>query len=202
MGDFGAFTRAALAFPAVLFTFALLVVAAYWLLVLIGGAAVDILDGGEGVDGGAAGLPVTVTLSLGVLIAWAGSLTGAALTESPRLRAAALGLSLCAAWLGAHAAARLARRLLPDERVASRDDFVGRVCVIRTGRVTADFGQAEVRADDGATAVVQVRTQESGLTAGSSALIFDYDAEGEFFRVAPFDAADGPARHGRLTPTT
>ncbi|OKI08060.1 hypothetical protein A6A06_34965 [Streptomyces sp. CB02923] len=192
MGDFGAFARAALAFPAVLFSFALLVVAAYWLLVLIGGAGVDILDGGEGVDGGTAGLPVTVTLSLGVLIAWAVSLAGAALTESMPLRAAALVLALFAAWAGTRVAVRLARRLLPPERVASRDDFVGRVCVIRTGRVSSDFGQAEVRADDGSTAIVQVRTQDPGLTAGSSALIFDYDADGEFFRVAPFDAALDP----------
>ncbi|MFK8849614.1 hypothetical protein [Streptomyces sp. Ac-502] len=195
MGDFAAFTRAALAFPAVFFTFALLVVAAYWLLVLLGGAGVDILDGGEGVDGGSAGsagLPVTVTLSLGVLIAWAVSLTGAALTESLPLRAAALALALLAAWAGTRVAVRLARRLLPPERVASREDFVGRVCVVRTGRVSSDFGQAEVRADDGSTAVVQVRTEETGLTAGSSALIFDYDADGEFFRVAPFDAALDP----------
>lgn len=194
MGDFAAFTRAALAFPAVFFTFALLVVAAYWLLVLLGGAGVDILDGGEGVDGsvGTAGLPVTVTLSLGVLIAWAVSLAGAALTESLPLRAAALALALFAAWAGTRVAVRLARRLLPPERVASRGDFVGRVCVIRTGRVSSDFGQAEVRADDGSTAVVQVRTEETGLTAGSSALIFDYDADGEFFRVAPFDAALDP----------
>ncbi|MFD7668754.1 hypothetical protein [Streptomyces sp. NPDC059788] len=195
MGDFGAFTRAALAFPAALFTFALVVVAAYWLLVLIGGAGVDILDGGEGVDGGSAGtagLPVTVTLTLGVLIAWAVSLAGAALTESLPLRAAALALALCAAWAGTRVAVRLARRLLPPERVASRDDFVGRVCVIRTGRVSSDFGQAEVRADDGSTAIVQVRTQDPGLTAGHSALIFDYDADGEFFRVAPFDAALDP----------
>ncbi|MEU7191054.1 hypothetical protein [Streptomyces sp. NPDC045369] len=194
MGDFAAFTRAALAFPAVFFTFALLVVAAYWLLVLLGGAGVDILDGGEGVDGsaGTAGLPVTVTLSLGVLIAWAVSLAGAALTGSLPLRAAALVLSLLAAWAGTRVAVRLARRLLPPERVASREDFVGRVCVVRTGRVSSDFGQAEVRADDGSTAVVQVRTEETGLTAGSSALIFDYDADGEFFRVAPFDAALDP----------
>ncbi|MFH8407248.1 hypothetical protein ACH4FX_21015 [Streptomyces sp. NPDC018019] len=195
MGDFGAFTRAALAFPAVLFTFALLVVAVYWLLVLIGGAGVDILDGGEGVDGGSAGpagLPVTVALSLGVLIAWAVSLAGAALTDSLPMRAAALVLALCAAWIGIRAAAGLARRLLPPERVASRGDFVGRVCVIRTGRVSSDFGQAEVRADDGSTAVIQVRTEKTGLTAGSSALIFDYDADGEFFRVAPFDAALDP----------
>ncbi|MFH8349914.1 hypothetical protein [Streptomyces sp. NPDC018045] len=195
MGDFGAFTRAALAFPAVCFTFALLVVAVYWLLVLVGGAGVDILDGGEGVDGGfagATGLPVTVTLSLGVLIAWAVSLAGAALTESPPLRAAALALALLTAWAGTRVAVRLARRLLPPERVASRNDFVGRVCVIRTGRVSSDFGQAEVRADDGSTAVIQVRTEETGLTAGSSALIFDYDADGEFFRVAPFDAALDP----------
>ncbi len=61
--------------------------------------------------------------------------------------------------------------------------------MIRTGRVTADFGQAEVAAEDGSTATVQVRTPtpDPGLTAGRTALIFDYDAEGEHFLVAPFD---------------
>jgi hypothetical protein len=47
------FLDAALAFPAVLFTFALVVVIACWLLVLVGGMEVDALDGGEGVGSGA-----------------------------------------------------------------------------------------------------------------------------------------------------
>ncbi|MGO4757230.1 hypothetical protein AB4212_52960 [Streptomyces sp. 2MCAF27] len=49
--------RAALGFPAVLFSFALLVVAGYWLVVLIGGAdGVDAFDGGDGVHADVAGL--------------------------------------------------------------------------------------------------------------------------------------------------
>ncbi|MFG2226377.1 hypothetical protein [Streptomyces sp. NPDC048644] len=193
MGDF---LHAALAFPAALFSFALVIVAGYWLLVLIGGAGVHILDGGEdghaGTGAQEAGLPVTVTLSLGLLIAWLVSLAGAALTADLPLRAASLAVAVAAAWAGTRLAARIARRVLPPEQVASRDDFIGRICVIRTGRVDSGFGQAEVRADDGATAIVQVRTEETGLAAGSSALIFDYDADGEFFRVAPFDGALDP----------
>jgi hypothetical protein len=74
----------------------------------------------------------------------------------------------------------------------SRRDFVGRACVIRTGRVGPDFGQAEVHAADGSSALVQVRQSldeaagpGSVLRSGASALIYDYDAEGEFFRVMP-----------------
>ncbi|GAA5004147.1 hypothetical protein GCM10025734_42170 [Kitasatospora paranensis] len=80
----------------------------------------------------------------------------------------------------------------------SRRDFVGLGCVIRTGRVGPDFGQAEVRAADGSSAVVQVRQNRadaaaagSGLRAGTSALIYDYDAEGEFFWVMPAPPSTG-----------
>jgi hypothetical protein len=34
--------------------------------------------------------------------------------------------------------------MLPDEKVPSRRDFIGRMCVIRTGRVDLEFGQATV----------------------------------------------------------
>ena len=70
------------------------------------------------------------------------------------------------------------------EKPASRNDFVGRTAIVKTTRVTENYGQAEVTADDGGTAVVQVRAAKSTeLTAGQTALIFDYDAEGEFFWV-------------------
>ncbi|MFE3200784.1 hypothetical protein ACWGR4_13835 [Embleya sp. NPDC055664] len=211
MGDF---VRAALAFPAVLFSFALVVVAAYWLLVLIGGVAVGHGGPGGGHHGGhwahgghdghgghgdhgpgdTAGVPVTVTISFAIAVTWFCCLVGTALTERWWLRAAALPAALGAGWLAARLARALGRRFLKPERPSLRADFVGRTCLIRTGRVGHDFGQAEVRAEDGSTALLQVRTDESGLVSGSTALIFDYDVAGEFFRVTRFDSALDPDR--------
>ncbi|MFI0895699.1 hypothetical protein [Streptomyces sp. NPDC020983] len=153
---------------------------------------------------GLGGVPVTVVLSLLVAFAWflslAGSaavraLTGADAPSAPvrallyaAVAAAAPAGSWCATWV----LVRPLRRLFPDVRPPSRADFTGRVCVIRTGRVTAHFGQAEVAAPDGSTAVVQVRQHgDDTFTAGSTALLYDYDPEGEFFWVAPFDVPGG-----------
>ncbi|MGC0420839.1 hypothetical protein [Embleya sp. AB8] len=211
MGDF---VRAALAFPAVLFSFALVVVAAYWLLVLIGGVAVGHGGSGGGHHGGlsghgghdghgghgdhgsrdTAGVPITVTISFAIAVTWFGCLVGTALTDRWWLRAAALPAALGLGWLTARLVRSLGRRFLPAERPSLRADFVGRTCVIRTGRVGHDFGQAEVRAEDGSTAILQVRTDESGLVSGSTALIFDYDEPGEFFRVTRFDSVLDPDR--------
>ncbi|MCX4758633.1 hypothetical protein [Kitasatospora purpeofusca] len=191
------FTEAALGFPTALFSFALLVVIGYWGLVLLGGLGVDALDGGEGVDthGGAlaglglGGVPVTVAGSLLIAVAWFVSLAGSVLTTGPAARSAVLATALASAWAGTRAALRPIARRLPRERAASRSDFVGRLCVVRTGRVGADFGQAEVTAQDGSSAVVQVRSlaEEPGLTVGRTALIFDYDPDAECYLVAAFD---------------
>jgi hypothetical protein len=86
-------------------------------------------------------------------------------------------------------------KLFPDERVPSRQDFIGLICVIRSGWVDDGFGQAEVAARDGSTALVPVRqarrTGEEPLTAGSTALLYTYDDTGEFFWVAPYSDFDG-----------
>ena len=79
--------------------------------------------------------------------------------------------------------------LFPDEPAPSLHDFVGLTCTIRTGRVDGDFGQAEVAARDGSTAVVQVRQNDGArLELGSTGLLYAYDDTGE---LAPrrFDAA-------------
>lgn len=204
------FLDAALAFPAVLFGFALVVVIVYWLVVLVGAAEVDALDGGEGVSSGGSstgfagafaalrleGVPVTVVLSLLIAIAWFVSLAGAALFESVLPRVLVLPVALFVSWTATWVLIRPLRHLSTQETGVSRDDFVGRVCVIRTSWVDAGFGQAEVTSDDGSTALVQVRCEgrndTDSLISGSSALIFDYDVEGEFFRVAPYDAALDP----------
>jgi hypothetical protein len=195
----GEFLDAALGFPAVLFSSALVVVVGYWLLVLVGAAEHDAFDGDIDTDAaGLGGVPVTVAVSLLTVLSWFISLFGGLLLhragiDGPAYATGALGvlaLALLIAWRTTRLAVRPLRALFPDEPAPSRHDFVGRTCVIRTGRVSTEFGQAEVTARDGSTAVVQVRqTGEDDLRAGSTALLYAYDDAREFFWVAPFDLA-------------
>ncbi|WP_200208734.1 OB-fold-containig protein [Micromonospora coerulea] len=203
----GGFFATALSFPTVLFSFLLLVVVGYWLLVLTGVLDLgDDLDA-DGVPGGVlAGLglgnvPSTVAFSLLVAVAWFVCLAGTALLDGLGLgavaRIAVLVGVLLAAVLCAWAVTRLVAvplsRLFPTGTESSRHAFVGSLCTIRTGQVTADFGQAEVTAPDGSSAIVQVRQPGAEpLCAGSSALIYDYDVEGEFFWVMPAGIAFQP----------
>ncbi|WP_370017877.1 hypothetical protein [Planotetraspora sp. GP83] len=181
------FVGAALGFPAVLFSFMLLVVIGYWLLVPLGGLGLELPD--DLLTGiGLRGVPASVVISLMVVISWFVSLAGAALVEGTAARTAVLLVALLAGWLCTRLLVLPIRALFPAVPAPSRSDFVGRMCVIRTGRVGPDFGQAEVTAEDGSSALVQVRqTGADDLRAGSSALIFDYDPEGEFFWVMPYD---------------
>jgi hypothetical protein len=189
MGDF---VDAALSFPAVLLTFLLAAVVLYWLLVLVGTLDVEIgdLDLGDGI--GLGGVPVTVTVSVLTVVSWFVSLAGTVFITglgTPARTLIGIGVLIVAIVAGLVAARAVAvplRKLYATGGEASRGDFVGRECVIRTGRVTDTFGQAEVTATDGSSAIIQVRqTGEHELTGGSRALIFDYDADGEFFWVAP-----------------
>jgi hypothetical protein len=157
--------------------------------------------GGTGEALGLGGVPVTVGVSVLVALTWALSLTGGILLDRTGLSgaahaAAATGVLAAAAgtaWIATATAVRPLRHLFPDEPGPSRHDFVGRTCVIRTGRVAADFGQAEVTAPDGSTALVQVRQNGADrFAAGDTGLLYAYDETGEFFWVAPFDAALDP----------
>jgi hypothetical protein len=200
------FVQAATTFPTVLSTAALVVVVGFWLLVLVGAAGTDAFD--TDVNTGALGLggvPVTVASSLLILLTWFFSLTGSVLltrTGWPDLAVHLLDVVLlCAASVGAwrltRALVRPLAKLFPDERGPSLHDFVGSTCTIRTGRVDGAFGQAEVAARDGSTAVVQVRQDDGSLLAlGSTGLLYAYDDTGGFFWVAPFDEALDPGPRG------
>lgn len=215
---------AAFTFPAIVFSFALIVVALYWVLVALGGLGVDVLDGdapdghvpdgdagGDGATGGwtaalgLSGVPVTVTLSLLIALCWFLSLSGGVLLAGLGVTGAALAAAsllvlvaaVIAGWLGTRLLIRPLRRVFTQGRSPSNADFVGRMCVVRTGRVDAGFGQAEVTAADGSSAIVQVRTppgEGTGLGGGGSALIYDYDPAGGFFLVMPYDADLDPDR--------
>ena len=184
----GGFVEAVLSFPTVLFTPLLLVVVGYWVVVVAGGADPD-TDGGSGSFLGFAGLggvPVSIPLSLLVVFLWFGSLAGSQWLADWIILAAALPV----AWLLTLLAVIPIRRLLPTGTDQSRADFVGLTCVIRTGRVTRTFGQAEVRSPDGSSAIVQVRQAgDDDLRAGTVALLYDVDPDGDFFWVVPADIA-------------
>ncbi|MFH8472338.1 hypothetical protein [Streptomyces sp. NPDC018000] len=199
------FLSAATAFPAVLFGAALFVVVFFWLLVLAGAADHHSFD--ADLDTGMAGIggvPVTVSVSVMVVVGWFTSLSGTVLLHRSGvtgitragLACAVFAGALLIAWAVTRTLARLVRRRFPDEPPPSRQDFLGRVCTIRTGSVSSDFGQAEVAAADGSTAVVQVRllgpTDDTILTSGSAGLLYAYDDEGEFFWVSPYDKALDP----------
>ncbi|MGV9778901.1 hypothetical protein, partial [Streptosporangium sp. NPDC003464] len=196
------FVDAALAFPTVLFTFPLVVIIGYWLLVVFGGAGSD-GDGGTESAGsggllgglGLGGVPAVVTVSLLAVIGWSVSLAGGVLFSGVPALTGVLVAALVCAWAGARLAVRPLRRAALRGRGPSRADFVGRTCVIRTGRVDAAFGQAEATAPDGSSALVQVRqTGDDAFDAGDTALIFAYDPAGEFFWVMPYDAELDPDR--------
>lgn len=216
----GGFIDVAFGFPTALFSFSLLVVAAYWALFLLGALDLDFLgagaDAGTGAGAGAedgpaagplalpglGGVPATVALSLLIGLAWFVSLVGAALFDGAAPRALVLLVAVAAGWTGTRLAVLPLRGVFQSPAEASLRDFVGRPCVIRTGRVGPDFGQAEVTAADGSSAIVQVRqpamdvpvagaAEGLGLTAGSTALIFDFDPDGRFFWVMPYDTASG-----------
>lgn len=166
-------------------------------------------DSGLLAAAGLDGVPVTVVFSLLIALGWFLSLAGSAALNGAGLHGpgravadvALIAAALVGAWLFTWVLVRPLRRLFPYELPPSRADFVGRICVIRTGSVTRAFGQAEVTAPDGSTAIVQVRRPEEDtggpLAAGSSALLYDYDPQGEFFWAAPYeDPAAGPPPPG------
>ncbi|MFD5039894.1 hypothetical protein ACFWNI_22810 [Streptomyces sp. NPDC058377] len=201
------FFSAAVAFPAVVFGGALVVVVCFWLLVLVGAAGPDSFDADLDSEAvGFGGVPVSVSVSLFVVVAWFTGLAGSALvlhsgatgTLRAALHLAVLAGAILIAWGVVRMLVRRFRRYFPAEPPPSREDFVGQICTIRTGSVSADFGQAEVAASDGSTAIVQVRqplrTSAPGdvFTSGSTGLLYAYDAEGEFFWVSPYDASLAP----------
>ncbi|GAB3439886.1 hypothetical protein GCM10027570_04710 [Streptomonospora sediminis] len=204
--------EASLAFPTALFSFLLVVVVGYWLFVVLGAVGADILDADSGADSGGGiggalgaiglgGVPVTVVLSLMVAVAWFVSLVGTVLIDSfpvssPLMIALGLVVLVAAviiAWGVTSAVVMGLRKLLPAEHQRRGTDFVGRTCVVRTGRVDRDFGQAEISGGDGSSSLIEVRTiGDERLTAGSTALVFDYDTDSGVYRVTPFDSALDP----------
>lgn len=139
---------------------------------------------------GIAGMPILISVNLLSLFAWfismvlvtvLGGGTLAWLLSIPVLIASFL--------IGGFLTGRIAKRfayVFVPTTAARNKQFVGSGCTITTQRVTTNFGQAEVRDDEGGSLIVQVRCpKDNDLTAGDRALIFDLDSATGFFQVAP-----------------
>ena len=73
----------------------------------------------------------------------------------------------------------------------SAGSLVGLLAEVRTMRVSERYGQARVDVPGGGEVTVQVRSrEENGLTAGSEALLVDYDDDEGVFWVSELSAAD------------
>ncbi|MFD3356364.1 hypothetical protein [Streptomyces fradiae] len=113
----GEWAGAAVSFPVFFFTVALVVVIAFWLLVLCGAAGAGAFDGDVPLDAlGLGGLPVSVALSAMTGAGWFTALAGRAaldrLTGPGALRAVLSLAVLGAALASGLQAARLLRRLI------------------------------------------------------------------------------------------
>ena len=82
-------------------------------------------------------------------------------------------------------------RFFVSHTAKGREQVLGKLCTITTGRVDADFGQAEF-ADEGASLLLQVRCDQlNTLKKGDQVLVYDYDVEREAFIVEPLSAILG-----------
>lgn len=209
------FLSTAFGFPTVLFTPLLIVATLYWLLVALGTADTELLDS-SGEAGEALGfsavmarvglgrVPATVAITLLVLVAWFVSMLGSIMVSVLDLESTALLLllglvvlliAIVGAWAVASGVVMGLARFLPGRAKSAEHELVGRTCTIRIGRADAEFGQAEITTQDGASISIPVRTTGGEiLDLGSTALIFEHDARNEVFLVTRFDPALDPGR--------
>ena len=136
--------------------------------------------------------PATVIFSLIITFAWLVSVvTMQVVTRmAPALAGPLLSLGVLlgsfvlALPLTSFAARPLAKVFAP-KHAPVKSDFIGRTCTVRTGSVSAKFGEATLH-DGGAGLVLRIRIEDGKqLGRGEQALVVDYDAEHETYLVEP-----------------
>lgn len=153
---------------------------------------------------GLAQVPLTMSLSILVLFCWVLSFLGMRLLRGvapatwlqARFGEVALGIAIggvaaLAAFYLTLLALRPLRPVFALHNAPLRRSFVGKVCVVTSSRVDAEFGQAEID-DGGAGLRVDVRCPEANeLTRGSKALVYEYDAKREVYNISPAEKVLG-----------
>lgn len=189
----------ALAFPAVIYTALLGFVLFYWLLVILGAFDIDILGDSDldGLFSSAAfvGVPISISLSFFVLIAWALCMPATYILRllTPegiiQILIGAVILALCF-WPALLLTAPLIRPLrtfFKTRNAPSHTDLVGKLCTISTLEVNEKFGQATYE-DGGAGLIIQARSDSPNkLAKNSKALIIAYDRQTSAYQVVEYN---------------
>lgn len=200
------------AYPVVLYTFGLVLVVLYWLVASLGLLDIDALDlpdpesdmdldagvGAEGLAGlllkvGLNGVPLTIVLSLLILLSWMISYFASFLLM-PIVPGAVLWFLvgtaiLIGAWVVAvPITAALIKPLKPlfaKTKGHSRTSVLGQVAIIRTSRVDEAFGEADFN-DGGAGLVLKVRAETPNeFKRGDRAVLLEYLETDNAYRVIP-----------------
>lgn len=193
----------------IVYTVMLGVVLLYWLVVIIGFVDLDILDIDADVDadipdaGGAlhavlnflniGQVPLTVIVSFMTLKMWVFALIYNAMFSSLVVGLFAGAAVVCgvlaffvfffaALFLTGVSTAPL-RRLFEYSTTMGGGALLGADCVIKTSKVTGDFGQAEIQVDDSFMLLSVRCDEENQLSKGDTAIIASYDPETNIYQV-------------------
>ena len=195
------FLVAALAFPTVVFTVMVVFFLFYALAAILGALDLHWLDGALGIDHapdsvlegalsflGIAGIPVTIFGGVASIFAWVTSIAASKfLPDSLAMSLAIFAASGILGLLFGGVAVRPLRGLFNTAPAASRKAIVGKICTVRSLRVSDTTGTAEVE-DGGAGFIAEIRCfRENELTRGSKAIVYDYDHEKGIYHVGPLD---------------
>jgi hypothetical protein len=152
-------------------------------------------DGTDGQDGGLLSVlglgrvPVTITMSVALLLAWT-VCTLATLLLLPvnvLYQSAVLGGSLVTGLLASALVLRPLGKALDADRPARRRDSLGHVCTITSGKVDASFGTAQVEDGGAGLNVHIVCPKPNTLKKGDRALLVEFDAAKDVYEVEPID---------------
>jgi hypothetical protein len=191
-----AFLAATFAFPTVVFTVAVFLFVVYACLKMVGFAVDAITDmfdffGDPDADGnvldvmGVSGIPASIVLGISSIFAWMASFLTMRFygddLSSPIAKILVLLGAALAGFLLAALTLRPFKPLFAPPQATRRAALVGKTCVIRSMKVDAVNGTAEV--DDGAAGfILEVRCpRENNFTIGSKAVVQAYDpADGTY----------------------
>lgn len=209
------FLGAALAFPTLVYSVLLLVCVMYWLVAATGLVELDVFDGLDldhdiqagGIAAwlgrlGLAGVPLTLVLTLVILVAWIVTCMVHLIVLAPlpgvlrwALGAVTALLALVPAVLVTSTVLRPLRGWLQRLKPPPIASLLGQVAVVRTPRVDARSGMADVD-DGGAGLILQVRaTADQVYTRGARVVLVAHDAAANSWQVVSEDV------YGRVSGT-
>ncbi len=162
----------------------------------IGGHADVGADGGDHhIEGGflamlgLAKVPVTITWSVMLLVAWTvcAMATEFLRPEGVLLGTALLGGSLTTGLFGAALLLRPLGKALSQAKPARRRDVLGQLCTVTSGKVDGGFGTASI--DDGGAGLIVhiVCSKDNELKKGDRAILVEFDAQKNVYEVEPVD---------------